>query len=133
MDFVVLDDLVVARETDGHVRHVVDQVVRGPIADAEKSDPLLVDRVPAGNVMDVVVVRVVPGRRECLAVTAFQVDAPLTSLIDVQPTTPCRVPPLTRIAQLPRLRSVQATIRTPSPPLTTKALPRRLRPAGLGT
>ena len=59
--------------------------MRGPVADAEHRNRLLVDRVPSRRVMDVVVVGVMAGRREGLAIAGFEVDAALASLVNVAP------------------------------------------------
>ena len=44
---------------------------------------MLIDWVPASGVVDVVVVGIVAGRSERLAVPTFEMDAPLAGLVDV--------------------------------------------------
>ena len=49
VDFVELDDVVVAARVQGHVRAVVDQVVGDPVADSRNADARFVGAEPAGR------------------------------------------------------------------------------------
>ena len=57
--------------------------MRDAVPDAKGGDALLVDWVPAGGVVDVVIVGVVPGGGEMLALAALEMDAALAGLVDV--------------------------------------------------
>jgi len=74
VDLVVLEEVIVAPEEDRRVRGVVDQVVRGAEAHTaqEKAGPI--HAVPAAEMVDVVILGEVAGRRERLPVAADEVD-----------------------------------------------------------
>ena len=72
VNLVILDDLVVASEPDRDMRDMINKIMRDTVADAEGGDPLLINWVPAGVVVNVVIVLVMSGRGEGLAVTAFE-------------------------------------------------------------
>ena len=81
-DVVVFDDQIVASEPDAPARAVVDEIVRCTVAAAGQrhADALLVEDA---DVVDVVVVRVVTGGCQRLAVAASHTDAVATDLVDV--------------------------------------------------
>jgi hypothetical protein len=84
MDLVVFDNLVVAGEPDRHVRDMVDQVVRDAVPDAKRGDSLLIDRIPASRVMNVVVISIVLARGERLTVASLQMNAALACLVNIR-------------------------------------------------
>ena len=81
-DVIVFDSQVVAAEHDPHPRAIVDQVVRGPVADAVQGDSHALF-VKHADVMDVVVVRVILGGRQRLAVAAGNRDAVAAGFVDI--------------------------------------------------
>ncbi len=83
VDFVQFDEVIVATEPHAHVRGVVNQVVRGTIADPLQRDARPVDSLPAGVVMDVIVLGEMPGGGKRLAVASGQRDAAGADLVDV--------------------------------------------------
>ena len=73
VDLVQLDHVVVAAEHEGHVRGVVDQVVRRPQAHARQRDRGLVHAIPLPVVVNVVVHRFVLGAFQRCAVAESNV------------------------------------------------------------
>ena len=83
VDFVVLDDLVVAREADGNVRQIVQPVVLGAVAATRELDANFVDRIPPGNVVNMVVDGFVLAGRQRATVATGKHDAAIARLVDV--------------------------------------------------
>ena len=72
IDFVVLDDVVVAVNEERRRRRFVNAAMRHPIADAIKIDRALVGAIPAIEVMDVAVLDEVASGLEFDAVAAAE-------------------------------------------------------------
>ena len=83
VDLVVLDDVVVAAESDGHVRGVVDKVVRRPVADAAQRDGGCVHAVPSSVVMDMVILGDVSAGGERRTLSSSQADTASTGPVDI--------------------------------------------------
>ena len=49
VDLVVLDDLVIASEPNRDVRNMVNEVMRDTVPDTKGGNPLLINRIPAGQ------------------------------------------------------------------------------------
>ncbi len=83
VNFVELDDVVVAAEADGHVRRVVDEVVRRAQSDPVQRNRFLIHARPAPVMVDVVVLRHMLRRGQGLPVPAGQDDAAVSHVVDV--------------------------------------------------
>ena len=83
VDFVQLHHVLVAEETDGPVRGVVDEVMSGAVAHALELNRRQYVRCSRGKMMDVVVDHVVAGGRQRAAVAAVDADAGSADLVDV--------------------------------------------------
>ena len=80
---VVFEDVVVAADADGHVRRVVQQIVRGTVADAAECNAAGIGELVLREPPDVVVHGLVARRRERLAVAAFQHETARAGIVDV--------------------------------------------------
>ena len=83
MDFVELDEMVIARETDGLVWSVVEQIVGEPDADAGQMNVPGMCPLAARDVVDVIVDCLMPARREGLAVAPADLQARRAGVEDV--------------------------------------------------
>ena len=83
MHDVVLEDVVVAADADGHVRRIVQQIVRGAVADAAQSNAAGIGELVLREPPDVIVDGLVAGRRERLAVATLQHQTAGARVVDV--------------------------------------------------
>ena len=125
VDLVELDQVIVAAEAHAHVRRVVDQVVRGSIADALQRECPAGRRASRGRSDGCGCSRrnVRPGSAWSGRLRASEMPPPPIWYMS-QPTTPCPRPPDTVTAQPPTLRIVQPTTRFSVPPDMVIAVPR---------
>ena len=83
VDHVVFKDVVVAADADGHVRRVVQQVVRSAVADTAERDAAGIAELMLGEPPDVIVHGLVAGWRERLAVAALQYESAGAGVVNV--------------------------------------------------
>ena len=83
VDHVVFEDVVVAADADGHVRRVVQQVVRSAVADTAERDAAGIAELMLGEPPDVIVHGLMAGWRERLAVAPLQYESAGAGIVNV--------------------------------------------------
>src|SRR6185503_18207747 len=85
MNFVELDEMLVARKENGTVRMIVNKIVRHAMAHASQQDGGHVTLRPAPLSLEMAILYNVSSRRERLPVPAIQRNSPIAGVRDVAP------------------------------------------------